>query len=68
MVELKILRGDLEQTIEKGIEQTLDYSRQVGAQESHLVIFNRNPDVSWDEKIWQRREKRGERTVLVWGC
>ncbi len=68
VVELKILRGDLGETIQKGIEQTLEYSRQVGAQESHLVIFNRNPDVSWDEKIWQSREKRGERTVLVWGC
>jgi len=68
VIELKILRGDLEQTIEKGVEQTLDYTKQVGAEESHLVIFNRSPEVSWDEKIWQRQENREGRTVFVWGC
>ena len=24
------------------------------------------PDVSWDEKIWQRPETRGTRTLGVW--
>jgi hypothetical protein len=64
VIELKILRKALEPTIEKGIEQTQEYSKQVGAEESHLVIFNRNPEISWDEKIWHQR-KDG---IDIWGC
>ena len=44
VIELKILRSNLDKTIEKGLKQTVDYARQVGAAEIHLLIFNRNPD------------------------
>jgi DNA polymerase III delta prime subunit len=64
VIELKILRKALDATIEKGIEQTQEYSKQVGAEESHLVIFNRNPEISWDEKVWHQR-KDG---IDIWGC
>ncbi len=33
------------------VSQVSGYARQFGTQEAHLVIFNRNPDVSWDDKI-----------------
>ena len=68
VIELKLLRGSLESVIAQGLEQTTDYADQFGADESHLVIFNRDPDVSWDEKIWQHTETRGTRTLGVWGA
>ena len=64
VIELKILRESLEKTIEKGIEQTLAYSKHVGAVESHLVIFNRDPNISWDEKIWHKTDSN----VEIWGA
>ena len=68
VIELKLLRGSLESVIEKGLEQTAEYADQFGADESHLVIFNRDPDVSWDEKIWHYSETHGTRTLGVWGA
>ena len=68
VIELKLLRGSLESVIAQGLEQTADYADQFGADESHLVIFNRDPGVSWDEKIWQRPETHGTRTLGVWGA
>ncbi|MDR2260388.1 MAG: hypothetical protein LBE06_05525 [Azoarcus sp.] len=68
VIELKILRGALEMVIEQGLVQTADYAASVGADEAHLVIFERAPDKSWEEKIWRREEKWGERAVTVWGA
>ena len=42
VIETKILYSNLEQTIQKGLEQTLEYADSVGADESHLIIFNRD--------------------------
>ena len=50
------------------LEQTAAYADAYKADEAHLVIFNRAPDVGWDEKIWQRAEIRGTRTIRVWGA
>jgi hypothetical protein len=33
-----------------------------------LVIFNRTPEVPWDEKIWQRQEQFGALPIAVWGA
>ena len=68
VIELKIQRGGLESTIEKGLEQTAEYADQFGADESHLVIFNRDPDLPWEAKIWHRAEIRGTRILGVWGA
>ena len=68
VIELKLLRGSLESVIAQGLEQTADYADQFGADESHLVIFNRDPDVSWDKKIWHRSETYETRTLGVWGA
>ena len=51
-----------------GLEQTADYVARVGADEAHLVIFNRTPGVPWDEKIWQRQERFGALPIAVWGA
>ncbi|MEM6318595.1 MAG: AAA-like domain-containing protein [Bacteroidota bacterium] len=64
VLELKILYSNLEQTIEKGIQQTKQYMDKCGTQEGHLLIFDRRPSQTWDEKIW-RKEVAG---ITVWGC
>ncbi len=68
VIELKLLRGRLEHIIEQGTLQTLEYSSQVGAGESHLVIFNREPGVPWTEKIWHQIITTEGQTIEVWGC
>jgi hypothetical protein len=68
VIELKILRNALDTTIEKGLEQTAEYADKLGAAESHLVIFNRDPDVLWDDKIWQQQGQYKGRVIGVWGC
>ncbi len=45
VIECKVLRDSgrksLEGTIERGVEQTLAYMRKCGAEEGHLVVFDR---------------------------
>ncbi|OBS31911.1 hypothetical protein A9O67_11360 [Tepidimonas fonticaldi] len=67
VLELKILYKSLEATIKEGLEQTAAYAEQCGAQEAHLIVFDRRPDISWDDKIFHRSETVGTRTLGVWG-
>lgn len=57
VIELKLRYGDLEATIAAGLEQTWAYADASGADEAHLVIFDRTPGKAWGEKIWQRVEQ-----------
>ena len=68
VIELKILRRDLEKTIQTGLEQTADYADRAGADEAHLIIFNRDRNVSWDDKIFRREEAFNNRNITVWGA
>jgi hypothetical protein len=70
VIELKILRGSLETVIAQGLAQTIGYAENVGADEAHLVIFDRAPNTSWEEKIWRREARWGERAIMimVWGA
>ncbi|MBF0471992.1 MAG: hypothetical protein HQL48_11550 [Gammaproteobacteria bacterium] len=68
VIELKILRGDLNTVILKGVEQTAAYADGCGATEAHLVIFNRDPEVSWDERLWHQQQLHGRYTIDIWGC
>jgi hypothetical protein len=38
-----------------------------GAEEAHLVIFDRTPGRSWEEKIFRREEVFAGRPITVWG-
>ncbi|TYT75813.1 AAA family ATPase [Desulfobotulus mexicanus] len=67
VIELKILRKGLENTIKEGLEQTADYADKTAAGEAHLVIFNRNPQIPWEEKIWNKTMNHGKWTMGVWG-
>ena len=69
VIELKIQRDSLEATLQSGLAQIQDYATHWGADEAHLVIFNRDPDISWDDKIWQAdRQVAGWGSIGVWGC
>lgn len=68
VIELKLLRGSLEKTLAVGLTQTADYADACGADEAHLVIFDRRPDITWDAKIWRRTETCHGRTVQLWGA
>ncbi|MFT4926685.1 MAG: hypothetical protein ACI8WB_002783, partial [Phenylobacterium sp.] len=68
VIELKILRNALDTTINKGLQQTADYADKIGASEAHLVIFNRDRKISWDDKIWQQELEYQTRVIGVWGC
>jgi len=68
VIELKLRRGALEADMAKGLEQTADYTRHVGADEAHLVIFDRDPEKTWDERIWRREECFGDLPITVWGA
>ncbi|MBL0700439.1 MAG: ATP-binding protein, partial [Desulfosarcina sp.] len=51
VIELKILYKTLAKTISDGLEQTAAYMDKCAAGEGHLVIFDRDENKSWDDKI-----------------
>jgi len=67
VIELKIVYGSLGRTLEKGLEQTWEYMDRCGAKEGHLVIFDRDRDKPWEEKIFRREETHREAQIAVWG-
>nr|CAA6828621.1 MAG: Unknown protein [uncultured Thiotrichaceae bacterium] len=69
VLELKILYSNLDKTIADGLVQVAGYAEQCGAEEAHLIVFNRDDAVGWDDKIWyQDGHVVGELAVGVWGC
>ena len=68
VIECKVLRGSLERTVRDGLTQTASYMDRCAAESGHLVIFDRNEGKRWDDKIFRRQERAGERFVItVWG-
>jgi hypothetical protein len=67
VLELKILHKSLDATLTEGLAQTAAYADQCGADEAHLIIFDRRPDTAWDDKIWYRAEEHNGCTLGVWG-
>ena len=68
VVECKVMhpRKGLESTIEAGLVQTAAYMDRCGAAEGHLVVFDRDADRSWEEKVFRRAPDRDAR-IHVWG-
>ncbi len=67
VIELKILYRSLEQTIKEGLEQTWQYADRCNAGESHLVIFNRDSNKSWTEKIFHKEVIYQSKPIKIWG-
>jgi hypothetical protein len=67
VIELEVLHKRLAATLAQGLEQTWAYLDRCGAEERHLVIFDRTPDKPWEEKLFRREEPFQGRTFTVWG-
>ena len=68
VVECKVRRGELERTIAEGLEQTRAYLDRCGAEAGHLIVFDRSPERSWEEKIFRRVAPPATGApVTVWG-
>jgi hypothetical protein len=74
IIEIKIMHHSREITIRDGLAQTCRYRDHCGADESHLVIIDRTPGTSWEEKIFVRDEVYNgtpenpvQCPVMVWG-
>ena len=67
VIECKVLHRGLEQTIREGLAQTAGYLDRNAAQAGHLVIFDRTAGKRWEDKIFRRTERSGDRTITVWG-
>jgi hypothetical protein len=67
VIELKLKRASLEQTIPQGLEQTWAYMDRSQAEAGHLVIFDQDQRRSWAEKIFVREEIYQRVRIKVWG-
>ncbi len=68
VIELKILHNSLARTVADGLTQTAGYMDRCGALENgHLLIFDRDPQKPWDQKIFRRDEEIAGRKITVWG-
>ena len=67
VLELKIQHKGRAATLAAGLEQTAHYADQCGADSAHLLIFDRDPAVPWDDKIYREEYLSGARTISVWG-
>ena len=67
VLELKLRYGSLETTIKKGLEQTRAYMDKCGTKQGYLLIFNRSPKASWEEKIFQQEKNAGGIKIKVYG-
>jgi len=67
VIELKVLHKSREATIAAGLAQTAEYLDRTGTAEGHLVIFDRDPGRSWEEKIFREEREYAGRTITVWG-
>jgi hypothetical protein len=65
-VELKLRRG--ERTEAEGLDQLAEYMDTCGTAEGWLVLFDRRPGRSWDERITWHTVERGGKTLHVVGA
>ncbi|MEW6750503.1 MAG: ATP-binding protein [Candidatus Latescibacterota bacterium] len=67
VIELKVLHHSMQRTIQEGLAQTVEYVDRCGAEEAHLVVFDRAPGKSWEEKLFRQEQMHAGRTVTIWG-
>ena len=67
VIECKVLRRSLDETLREGLRQTRAFMDCCAAAEGHLVIFDRVEGKARDQKIFRRQEAGGGSSVTVWG-
>ena len=60
-------RGELERPSQRECGQTRAYVDRCAAEAGHLVVFDRDPERSWEEKIFRRAPSVDGVPVTVWG-
>jgi hypothetical protein len=65
-IELKLYAGD--KTVAEGCRQLAAYMDTLGCQEGWLIVFDRRPEVPWDEKLYWRTESVGGKALHLVGC
>jgi hypothetical protein len=55
-----------ESDLHKGLEQISEYMDKCQATEGHLVIFDRNSNITWEEKISHYQEVFQGKDISVW--
>ncbi len=67
VIELKLLHKSLDVTVVAGLAQTWEYADRCGADQAHLVIFDRTPGKPWEEKIFRQEQVYRNLPISVWG-
>ncbi|MEW5804389.1 MAG: AAA family ATPase [bacterium] len=67
VIELKVLHKSLDDTLARGLKQTMEYMDCCNTDQGHLVIFDRREGKRWEEKIFRREEKYQTNSITVWG-
>jgi hypothetical protein len=67
-VELKVREARRSDPASAGIEQLGAYMDACGAREGWLVIFDRRPDIPWDQRIGWKTVEHGGRTIHIVDC
>ncbi len=65
-IELKILKD--KNSVSDGLVQLSEYIDKCGAKEGWLVVFDRDADRSWDEKLYVKEVDEVGRKIVVLGC
>jgi hypothetical protein len=67
VLELKLWRGSLEGTITQGLVQTVAYMDRIDTAVGHLIIFDRRPEISWEQKIFRDERIYDGKQIHIWG-
>ena len=65
-IELKILQNM--RSLPESLSQVVEYMDKVGSDTGWLVIFDRDTEKPWDEKIYMREEAVNGKKITVAGC
>jgi hypothetical protein len=65
VIELKIRHKP--SSVTEGLKQTASYMDTSLANEGHLIVFDRDPKKSWEEKIFTLTEAVDGKIIHVWG-
>ena len=69
VIELKLLKkGRIDAVMKDALPQTADYADRCGADEAHIVVFDRRPNKPWSKRIWRKTVTEGAWTLGVWGA
>jgi hypothetical protein len=65
-VELKTRRS--ERTLDRSIKQTAQYAAHCACTQAWLVLFDRRPEMTWNEKIYTKTVSIDDKTINVVGA